>query len=172
MRARIRSTSPDVASKHNVKSSQLWTQRSIVAITPRERNFWADGAAGAAPFPRQIISTRGFARKLSELAGSCGALIDGYSAGDERTTMAIDMPKDSAKEAVLSLQRYFKENMDNEIGNLAAEGLLQFFVEEIGPIIYNKAVEDVQQRLQARIAELDVEVQEEAFGYWRKRRRR
>ncbi|BBU63728.1 hypothetical protein MSC49_36630 [Methylosinus sp. C49] len=86
--------------------------------------------------------------------------------------MAIEIPKDSAKEAVLSLQRYFKENMDNEIGNLVAEGLLQFFVEEIGPIIYNKAVEDVQQRLQARIAELDVEVHEEAFGYWRKRRRR
>ncbi|TDX62154.1 uncharacterized protein DUF2164 [Methylosinus sp. sav-2] len=50
--------------------------------------------------------------------------------------MAIDLPKDSAKEAVLSLQRYFKENMDNEIGNLVAEGLLKFFVEEIGPIIY------------------------------------
>ena len=48
--------------------------------------------------------------------------------------------------------------MDNEIENLAAEGLLQFFVEEVGPIIYNKAVADVQSRLQARVAELDVEI--------------
>ena len=86
--------------------------------------------------------------------------------------MAIEIPKEFAKEAVLSIRRYFEENMDNEIGNLAAEGLLQFFVEEIGPIIYNKAVADVQSRLQARVAELDVEIHEDAFGYWRNRRRR
>lgn len=86
--------------------------------------------------------------------------------------MAIEIPKESAKEAVLSIRRYFEENMDNEIGNLAAEGLLQFFIEEVGPIIYNKAVADVQSRLQARVAELDVEIHEDEFGYWRNRRRR
>ena len=58
--------------------------------------------------------------------------------------------------------------MDEPIGNVAAGGLLGFFLEEIGPSIYNKAVADVQERLQARISELDLEVHEEPFQYWRK----
>ena len=33
---------------------------------------------------------------------------------------------------------------------------------------YNQAVADVQERLQARVAEIDIEVHEEAFQYWRK----
>lgn len=41
-------------------------------------------------------------------------------------------------------------------------------IEEIGPLIYNQAVADVQERLQARVSELDIEVHEETFTYWRK----
>jgi uncharacterized protein (DUF2164 family) len=58
--------------------------------------------------------------------------------------------------------------MDEKIGNIAAGGLLGFFLEEIGPSIYNKAVADVQERLQARVAEVDIEVHETEFGYWQK----
>jgi uncharacterized protein (DUF2164 family) len=82
--------------------------------------------------------------------------------------MAIELPKDVRKEAIASIERYFRENMDEPIGNIAAGGLLGFFLEEIGPAIYNQAVADVQERLQARIAELDLEVHEDAFQYWRK----
>jgi uncharacterized protein (DUF2164 family) len=58
--------------------------------------------------------------------------------------------------------------MDDEIGNIAAGGLLGFVLEEIGPVIYNKAVADVQERLQIRVADLEFEVHEEEFQYWRK----
>ena len=47
-------------------------------------------------------------------------------------------------------------------------GLLGFVLEEIGPTIYNQAVADVQERLQTRISELDIEIHEEEFDYWRK----
>ena len=46
--------------------------------------------------------------------------------------------------------------------------MLGFFLEEVGPSIYNKAVADAQERLQARVAELDFEVHDQEFGYWRK----
>lgn len=82
--------------------------------------------------------------------------------------MAIELNKDARAEAIKSIERYFKENMDEPIGNIAAGGLLSFFVEEIGPVIYNQAVTDVQERLQTRIAELDLEVHEDEFQYWRK----
>lgn len=80
----------------------------------------------------------------------------------------IEMPKDARQQAIASIQRYFSEHMEEPIGNVAAGGLLGFFLEEIGPVVYNQAVRDVQDRLRIRVDELDIEVQETEFGYWRK----
>lgn len=82
--------------------------------------------------------------------------------------MTIEITKEARKEAISSIERYFRENMDEPIGNLAAGALLGYFLEELGPLVYNQAVADVQERLQARISELDIEVHEDAFQYWRK----
>jgi uncharacterized protein (DUF2164 family) len=82
--------------------------------------------------------------------------------------MPIDLPKDVRSQAIASIERYFREHMDEPIGNIAAGGLLGFFLEEIAPVVYNQAVTDVQERLQARVAEVDLEVHEDAFGYWKK----
>ena len=80
--------------------------------------------------------------------------------------MTIELPDASRQTAVASIQRYFQENMDEPIGNITAGALLAFFIEEVGPLVYNKAVADVQQRLQARIMEVDLEVYEDEFPYW------
>jgi len=82
--------------------------------------------------------------------------------------MTIEIPKDVRAQAVASIQRYFQENMEEKIGNIAAGALLAFFVEDIGPVIYNMAVAEVQERLQTRVMEIDLEVNQEAFQYWRK----
>ena len=82
--------------------------------------------------------------------------------------MTIELPKDARAQAVSSIERYFRENMEEKIGNIAAGGLLSYFLEEIAPLVYNQAVADVQERLQARISELDLEVHEEPFEYWKK----
>ncbi len=68
--------------------------------------------------------------------------------------MTIELPKEVRAEAVASIERYFRENTDERIGNIAASGLLAFLLEEIGPSIYNKAVSDVQERLQQRVTEV------------------
>lgn len=85
--------------------------------------------------------------------------------------MTIEISTDASKAAVASIQRYFSENMDEEIGNLAAGALLGFFLKEIAPVVYNKAVADAQARIQARLTELDLEVYEEEFQYWSKQSR-
>ena len=82
--------------------------------------------------------------------------------------MAVELSKEARAQAVASIERYFLEHMDEKIGNIAASGLLGFFLEEIGPVIYNRAVADVQERLQMRVSEIDLEVHEEEFQYWRK----
>jgi uncharacterized protein (DUF2164 family) len=80
--------------------------------------------------------------------------------------LTIELTEQKRKDAIASIQQYFVKNMPEEIGNLPASLLLNFFLEEIGPAIYNKAVTDAQQRLQARIAELDSELYVDEFQYW------
>ncbi|GAB3256879.1 DUF2164 domain-containing protein [Chitinimonas naiadis] len=82
--------------------------------------------------------------------------------------MSIEISKKDRDQAITSLQRYFDENMDEPIGNLAAGNLLNYLLEEIGPLVYNKAVADVQGHLQAKVMEVDLEVPVDEFQYWRK----
>ena len=82
--------------------------------------------------------------------------------------MTIELSKEDRQQAVSSIERYLRENMEEKIGNVAASGLLGFILEEIGPSIYNKGVADAQERIQARVTELDFEVHEEEFSYWKK----
>ena len=82
--------------------------------------------------------------------------------------MAIELNKEARAEAIKSIERYFEENMEEPIGNIAAGALLSFVVEEIGPVIYNQAVADVQERLQAQVSELDIEIHEDEFQFWRR----
>lgn len=86
--------------------------------------------------------------------------------------MSIELDKDVRTQAVGSIERYFRENMEERIGNIQAAALLSFFLEEIGPSIYNRAVADVQERLQMRVNELDIECHEDEFRYWQKFDRR
>jgi len=82
--------------------------------------------------------------------------------------VAVELAREVREEAIKSIERWFQQERGERIGNIAAGALLGFLLEEIGPSVYNKAVADVQERLGARIAELDLEVHEDEFGYWRK----
>lgn len=80
--------------------------------------------------------------------------------------VTIELPKQTRSDAIASMQRYFEENMPEPLGELAAGLLLDFFVEEIGPAIYNRAIADAQHHLQQRIADLEGELYAEPFPYW------
>ena len=80
--------------------------------------------------------------------------------------MSIELSREARAQALTSIERYFNENMEQRIGNIAAGALLTFFLEEIGPTVYNKAVAEVQERMQARVLELDIEIHEDEFQYW------
>jgi uncharacterized protein (DUF2164 family) len=82
--------------------------------------------------------------------------------------MPIELPKDQRQQLISSIERYFETERDERIGNIAASALLNFFLEELGPLVYNRAVAEAQERLLARVQELDLEVHEDEFQYWRK----
>jgi uncharacterized protein (DUF2164 family) len=85
--------------------------------------------------------------------------------------MTLQISPDARRQATASIERFFLERRDERIGNLEAGALLNYFLAELGPLVYNQAVSDVQARLQARVMEVDIEVHEEEFPFWRKKDR-
>jgi uncharacterized protein (DUF2164 family) len=80
-------------------------------------------------------------------------------------TTAIELPKQQRADAIASIQRYFEENLD-PIGELPAGLLLNFFLEEVGPAVYNQAIIDAQARLQQQLSDLSGELYADEFQYW------
>jgi uncharacterized protein (DUF2164 family) len=80
----------------------------------------------------------------------------------------IEISKQARADAVASIQRYFEENLTEPIGEMPAGLLLNFFMEEIGPAIYNSAIRDAQARMQQRVSDLDGELYADEFQYWPK----
>lgn len=83
--------------------------------------------------------------------------------------MTIELTKEARAQAIASIERYFSDELDQRIGNIAAGALLGFFLEEVGTVIYNQAVAEAQDRMLARVQELDIELHEDEFGYWTRR---
>ena len=82
--------------------------------------------------------------------------------------MKITLSADAQKRAVASIRSYFTEILDQEIGDLKAGLLLEFFLEEIAPTVYNGAIGDAQAYLRDRVADLDGACSAPEFAYWQK----
>jgi uncharacterized protein (DUF2164 family) len=78
----------------------------------------------------------------------------------------IEISEQARKDAVASLKRYAEENLAEPLGDLPAGLLLNFFLEEVGPVIYNRAIADAQTRITARVGDLSGELFEDEFQYW------
>ena len=82
--------------------------------------------------------------------------------------MAIKLSDETSQRVISSIKRYVSENMEEEIGDLKASMMLDFFLEEIGPSIYNKAIADAQAHMHERVGDLDGSCFEPEFGYWKR----
>lgn len=82
--------------------------------------------------------------------------------------MTIELSKDHRSQAIASIERYFLEHMGEKISNITAGALLGYFPEEVGPLVHNQAITEVQERIMARVGEIDIEVHGDEFSYWRK----
>ncbi|MGG5254170.1 DUF2164 domain-containing protein [Neobacillus sp. SM06] len=58
--------------------------------------------------------------------------------------MFIQFTKQQKDAMIREIQRYFYEERNEEIGNLAAENLLEFFKQNLGPHFYNEAIKDAR----------------------------
>jgi uncharacterized protein (DUF2164 family) len=82
--------------------------------------------------------------------------------------MAVVLPEDARKQALASLKRFCSTELEIEIRDLQSIALLDYFLKEIAPTIYNGAVSDAQTWLRDRVADLEGVCYEPEFAYWPK----
>lgn len=66
----------------------------------------------------------------------------------------LDLSKEQKKQAINEIKAFFASEREEEIGDLAAEIILDFIAEKIGPYYYNKAISDVQKFMNEKIDDL------------------
>lgn len=139
------------------------------AFAAREEPTWGVGPSpggSAAPRFNGVLSFRD-SNHLPDQASTGGDIA--RRADVPVGPMPITLNDDARAEAIASIQMYSEENFDDRLGNLASGSLLDFFLDEIAPVVYNQAVREAQERLQARVLELDIDMREPEFDYSRKK---
>ncbi len=72
--------------------------------------------------------------------------------------MSIELAADRRTHLVQRLQGFHAQEFDEELSVFQAEALVDWFVERLGPPIYNQAVQDVRRHLQERLDDLEGDV--------------
>jgi uncharacterized protein (DUF2164 family) len=66
----------------------------------------------------------------------------------------IEFSEEEKKVVVRKIQLYFREELDQDLGQFDAEFLLDFFAEEVGAYFYNRGLYDAQAILDKRMESL------------------
>jgi len=85
--------------------------------------------------------------------------------------MALELTKEETAEATASLKKYFREEFDQELSDLRAGFLLDYFQKEIAPLAYNKGVKDAEQYFRGKTEDLTGICFEAPLTYWTRRKK-
>lgn len=85
--------------------------------------------------------------------------------------MAIELSKEEMEGAVPSLQKFFREELEQDLSEMRAKFLLSYFLKEIAPFAYNKGVKDAELFFRGKIEDLSATCFEDSLTYWRKSRK-
>jgi len=66
----------------------------------------------------------------------------------------FELTKEQKSEMTRAIKAYFEKEQEEQIGDLKASLLLDFFMEELAPMFYNLGVEDSHQFLTEKLDDL------------------
>ncbi len=72
--------------------------------------------------------------------------------------MPVVLDEERRKRMKASLQGLYLEEFDEELSDFRAERVLDFFLETVGPQVYNQAVQDARGWMHRKLDDLDGEV--------------
>lgn len=84
---------------------------------------------------------------------------------------SISIPDEARKRAIVSIQRYFADELELEIGELKASLVLDYFLAEHGPTVYNTAIADAKSFFDERSADLAAICSREEYPFFTERKR-
>lgn len=86
--------------------------------------------------------------------------------------MTLALSAKDEKEVLQSIERFFSEELEQDIGEMQAGFVLDFFLKEIAPFAYNQGVEDARGFLREKLEDLSGTCFEHALTYWQKKKRK
>ena len=69
--------------------------------------------------------------------------------------MRVELSAERRSSLVAAIRAFFQERLDDDIGDLKAELILDFFVRELGPPVYNQAIRDAHGFIQDKLIDLE-----------------
>jgi uncharacterized protein (DUF2164 family) len=76
----------------------------------------------------------------------------------DESPMRIRLSDDRRGALVDAIKRHFAEEFDETLSDFRAEALLDFFVAELGPAVYNQGVRDAAGFVADKLADIEGEV--------------
>lgn len=80
--------------------------------------------------------------------------------------MPIQLSKETRTALLASVKRFAREELDLDLGEIKASLVLDFCLQEVGPSIYNQALDDAGKFFAERVDDLPGRALKE-FGYFR-----
>ena len=74
--------------------------------------------------------------------------------------LRIRLSEERRADLVTRIQAYLREHFDEDVGELKAGLLLDFFVKELGPPVYNQAIKDAHDFVAEKLVDLEGEFYE------------
>jgi uncharacterized protein (DUF2164 family) len=81
--------------------------------------------------------------------------------------MRVTLTDERRERMICSVKKFFLDALDQELGDLAAGRVLDFFVKELGAPVYNQAIQDARAFVQDKLEDLEGEFYEPEEPYSR-----
>lgn len=68
------------------------------------------------------------------------------------------MPREQKEIIIHRLQAFYEEERSETIGELAAEHIMDWMIQELGPFIYNQAIQDARNMIHEKMLQIEDEL--------------
>lgn len=85
--------------------------------------------------------------------------------------MIIELTPVELEQVIPSLQKFFREEFEQELSEMKARFLLEYFLKEVGPFAYNKGVKDAEQYFRSKTEDLTGICYEDPLTYWTRKKK-
>ena len=84
--------------------------------------------------------------------------------------MAIELTKQEIADVIPSIQKFFREELDEELSEMRAGFLLNYVMKEIAPFAYNRGVKDAESYFRVKLEDLSATCFEDGLTFWKRKK--